>query len=78
MASQDDTDSISLGTPLDMDMDNLDDTLSDFSMGILFFPDHENSSGKWTEARFCAVFATSPTLTISDLFNYAAQHGLPF
>ena len=75
MASQDDTDSISLGTPSDMDMDNLGDTLS---MGILLFLDHENDSGKRTEAWFRAVFATSLTLMISDLFNYAARHGLPF
>jgi hypothetical protein len=69
---------ISLGTPSDVDMDDLRDISSDFRTGILFFPDYENDSGKRTEARLRAAFAKSPTSTISDLFNYAAQHGLPF
>jgi hypothetical protein len=75
---QDDTDSISLGTLSDVDMDDLRDISSDIRTGILFFPDYENDSGKRTEARLRAAFANSPTSTISDLFNYAAKHGLPF
>jgi hypothetical protein len=78
MAMQDDTDCISLGAESDVDMDDLSDISSDFRTGILFFPDHENDSGKRTEARLRAAFADSPTSTVSDLFNYAAQHGLPF
>ena len=78
MAIQDDTGYISLDTPSDMDMDSLGDISSDFRMGILFFSDHENDSEKQTEAQLHATFTNSPTSMISDLFNYAAQHGLLF
>ena len=75
---QDDTDSISLGTLSDVDMDDLHAISSDIRTEILFFLDYENDSGKWTEAWLHAVFTNSPTSTISDLFNYVAKHGLPF
>jgi len=77
-AMEDDTDCISLGSQSDVDMDDLGDISNDSRTGILFFPDHENDSGKQTEARLRAAFTNSPTLTISDMFDYAAQHGLPF
>ena len=75
---RDDADCISLGSESDVGMDDLGDISSDSKTGILFFPDHENDSGKRIEARLRAVFADSPTSTISDMFHYAAQHGLPF
>ena len=78
MTIQDNTDSISLSSEPDVEMDDFDDILSNSRTGILFFPDHEKDSGKRTEARLRAAFASSPTATISNMLNYAANHGLPF